>query len=231
MTRILLLFSLSIAICSHSFISLRSLDVNRLTGTIPPQLGNLTLLTQLYAQICIILLGNIDFIGSFDWCHSQSLGIITQSFIVTLSGTSTRISSLAPFRRSSANSLCSSNCTLRVAPFSMKYYLTLISCLQLISLPLREFSSNQLTGTIPPEFGKLTQLSYNLYAQARIVFPFDRIIYPSAMNSLTIAVHFHCFVVALSGTSTTISLMAPSRLSSATSLNCNGCTLRIASFS
>ena len=48
-------------------------------------------------------------------------------------------------------------------------------CVQLVSLPLRDFSTNQLTGTIPPELGNLTSLSSELYAQARIVFPFDTI--------------------------------------------------------
>ena len=43
----------------YHFYSLRYLDSNKLTGTIPPQLGNLTQLLDLYAQNCIVFTNSI----------------------------------------------------------------------------------------------------------------------------------------------------------------------------
>ena len=53
-----LLTSAQLVVWSHSFIvrSLRILHLNHLTGTIPPELGNITQLKWLYVQIRIVIL-------------------------------------------------------------------------------------------------------------------------------------------------------------------------------
>ena len=77
------------------------------------------------------------------------------SFVLPLSGPSTRISSLAPSLLSSATFLYYTICTLRIASLS----LTILSFLH-----YRYLDSNQLTGTIPPQLGNLSLLE-KLYAE------------------------------------------------------------------
>jgi len=63
--------------------SLRILDWNQLSGTIPPELGNLTMLQTMYAEshrlICQYLLHHIS-------DESSSIGLIYHLCIVALSG-------------------------------------------------------------------------------------------------------------------------------------------------
>ena len=108
----------------HHCRSLRYLDTNDLTGTIPPQLGNLTMLTRLYAQnlrppltlvISDLTLFAFFLVSDFIIVCEYDASPIAHCVIFAHSGTSTPISSVAPFHLSSATSRCSPFCTLRVA--------------------------------------------------------------------------------------------------------------------
>jgi len=94
-------------------------------------------------------------------------------------------------------------------------------CFLNLSFSLSRFLfSNQLNGTIPPQFGNLTKL-LNLYAHNRS-FVFDHI--SQMMNLLDCFQCSHSLIVAIAGSSTRISSTAPSHLSSATSLSSPICT-------
>ena len=127
--------------------SLRWFSANQFNGTIPPQLGNLTMLQQLYARAPLIFLVipdltlhlliplfivafSGDLLNALNWhffllfsdltlrSQSGSWCIFNWShcLIVALSGTSTRISSLAPSHQSSATFRRWASCTqIRVA--------------------------------------------------------------------------------------------------------------------
>ena len=97
----------------HSF---RDFSSNQLTGTIPPQLGTLSQLSYLYAYIQLVSPWHQCFMIHFSWFHGTTLSIT-----VALLGASAWISSLALSRLSSATSLCSPICALRIAPFSISF--------------------------------------------------------------------------------------------------------------
>ena len=101
--------------------ALRSLTNNKLSGTIPPQLGNLMKLHELYAQYRIVLVYNI-YRHHSTMVHLEKISlpnVCPHSFIVNLLGTSPLISSMALFHLSSATSLSWDRCTLIIASFSL----------------------------------------------------------------------------------------------------------------
>jgi len=151
----------------------RRLSSNLLTG-IPPELGNLAQLQSLYAQnhrVLFINISSIDIIRILERSHSC---------IVSLSGNSPGISSMAPSRLSSATSLSYLICTLvcRILSFSLTIFMisndlpsnpfTLYTHFYYPYLFFRSLSLTKLNGTIPSLLGNLINLRY-LYTN-RIVF-------------------------------------------------------------
>ena len=96
-------------------------------GSIPASVGNLTQLEMLCAFFVNRVYSLFDPISllflEYFW---SSRVVYSHSFILALSGPSTRISSLVPYHRSSANSLSSTICTLdcpcHILSSLMKYH-------------------------------------------------------------------------------------------------------------
>ena len=160
--------------------SIRSLS-NNLTGTIPPQLGNLSQLTTLYAQNRIALYWQCDITDVT--LYSASREFSTNLLPLVYLGS---LSSWGRFRRVTIYNLwfdkicllyIISDLTLLSAYyniwcgiiFNVRALFSLHHCLS-----SRSISSTQLTGTIPPQLGNLTQL-ISLYAQNRIVIHWHRV--------------------------------------------------------
>jgi len=118
-----------------------------------------------------------------------SIVVCFDSLIGALSGTCSRISSMAPSRLSLATSVSCNDCTIKsplsLYPFYEKWDgrpsdilriyddlsmdCTLNCCPEALThcCTLRYLFSNQLNGTIPPQLANLTKLQ-QLYAQNRI---------------------------------------------------------------
>ena len=169
--------------------------MNRLNGTVPPQLGNLSQLTYLYAQNRFVFLDNVyRYLMGYLRLRSLTIIVHSHSFIATASGVSTRISSLAPFRLTSAASESSCICTLRIASFSLALFIISSALFSMGSTrnrcvfslthcrALSFVNSNQFTGTVPSELGNLKNLT-QLYAQSRIEF-FDHVPFEFIPSSL-----------------------------------------------
>ena len=88
---------------------------------------------------------------------------------------------------------------------------------------------NQLTGTIPPKLGNFSVLSF-LYSHCIVLI--DNVnLFGDPPSIFSHCESLHCSYLALSGSSTLTSSLAPSPLSSATSLSSEYCTHSLASFS
>ena len=114
----MVLISLFIDACSHSsIVSLRDHSANKLTSTIPLQLGNLTQLDRLYSQ-------RIRSLNKY----RPIVHVTLNSF--AFSGPSTGISSLAPSRLSLATSRSSIFCTQRTESYHSHWpYLLFLDCI------------------------------------------------------------------------------------------------------
>jgi len=105
---------------------------------------------------------------------SVSIIMCSHLYIVAFSGTSPRISSLAPSHLNSPTSLRCNGCTLRIESVTfIKYYFYYLwwysaSSIDvvvwfeplIVSRSFRTLNSNQLTGTIPPQLSNLTKLLF-----------------------------------------------------------------------
>ena len=150
---------------------LRSLNLNQLTGVIPPELAKLSQLFSLYAYNHIVLIGNIR--------NSLMIELISPSVAVleiliyslSLSLRDLSMNKLNGTIPPEVGNLTNLNTLYDRIPWllSLGRY-SIPECVRThSSLSLsRDLNSNQLTGTIPPQFGKLTNLS-NLYVHNRIV--------------------------------------------------------------
>ena len=179
--------------------SLRYLQSNQLAGTIPPQLGNLTALQILYAQRRIDIFAITSYISE-DPSSMISIIVGIHYFIVALSGSSTRICSLAPSLLSSANSGIYNKCTqnhifcidnvysIQWSSF-MPLYVSLCALILIVSL--RNLNSNQLTGTIPPELGNLTKQFNLLYARNRLFLMLLLLLLMISQVPLLESAHWH----------------------------------------
>jgi len=157
---------------------LRDLSSNQLNGTIPPQLGNLINLQQLY-----VVIASLSHALLYDFYDPPSIGfklkrsvLRSHSFIIA-SGTFPGISSPAAFHLSSETYFSSPICALRDrAPFIfrfLRFFMRFQFCYSCLLMHFchslhREIFSNQLSNTIPPQLGNLTKLAL-LYAQSHIV--------------------------------------------------------------
>ena len=171
--------SLSIAVCCHSLIvfplSLRTFHLNQLTGTIPPELGNLTQLSTLYAYYRIVVV----------W----SIYLISDACIFAFNRWMFTLRPLSP------------------------------------SPSLRYLSSNELTGTLPTQLGNLMQMQ-DMYAQNPHWQYSDACIIKWT-HSQSLYVLIWWLSLSLLGGSMIIISLAPSPLSSATSLSSAYCTLTV----
>jgi len=132
--------------------SLRYPNSNQLSGTIPTQLGNLTMLTSMYSEshrppltLCILSLILFVLIASL------SLSLRSHS-LNQLNGT-------IPPQLGNLTMLTSLYSESHRPPLTRVLFLILF----VLILSRRSLYSNQLSGTIPPELGNLTML-YSLYA-------------------------------------------------------------------
>ena len=151
--------------------------------------------------------------------------------IVAVSGISLSIGSVAPSLLSLATSLRWRRCALRIASFSLTILLSawrsIRSWFQFRSR--RYLDSNQLSGTIPPQLGNLTQLK-GMYAVSELYFFPIFTIANQSLIAISLSCRIpSCSITRLSGPSTRISSWAPSLRSSATLRGSLHCTLRIVS--
>ena len=156
--------------------SLRYLFSNQLSGTIPPQLGNLTKLTSLYAQsrialpltLCIIY--DLILIAYYKYYNLRF-----ETFVIICSYVHLQLCSLRHCRSLRAIDFNQLNGTIppqlgNLTTLTLLYpesHRPLLTLALLLSISLRHLNANQLSGTIPPQLGNLTQLS-SLNAQNRI---------------------------------------------------------------
>ena len=196
-----------------SYCSLRHLNMNQLNGTIPP-LGNLTLLRDLYASFFLAT--------HLTWWAIIQIDFTPNRFLfsfcgVALTGTLTRISSPAPSRLSSATSLSCNSCTLTIELLFYNIY-----CRLYVKVcPIRR-------GETVPISNYLDSWKAKPRAKRCICHCSPKLIRPTRRES-TLSIVWFSFInyIPLSGPSSRISWLVPSRLSSVTSLSSTFCTLRI----
>lgn len=167
-------FLFSIAVIFRAFNLAFSETSTRISSLAP----SLISATSLGSTICTLRIAQFSFPTVMIPINFQLISHISlYSFIVVLSGFSTIISSLGPSHLSLATSLECRICTIKIASFSYIWmiYLHCHSCNILIPVfsillcrLFRSLNSNQLTGTIPPQLGNLSQLTF-LYSQNGIV--------------------------------------------------------------
>jgi len=152
------------------------LQENNLNGTIPPELGNLNQLAYLYADSPSLTISALyDDPSSIDFTLSRSvICSLSLSQVPDLesahwhrpSSTRQPLSAVSLVRSESHRLIFDNVFPLIVHPF---WILLTMPCIKSrYSCSLRQLSSNQLTGTIPPRLGNLTQLQV-LYDEIRIV--------------------------------------------------------------